>query len=144
MSSLSVILDQTGPSIAEVMAFLGSDELPSDILDEAQALMLNRIRTRFLNTEAPDGTKWPVSEAAIARNFNGDTLFDTGNLFHSIQAFIAEGPVMRAIGTDVPYGIVHQMGLNGNPVREFLGFSDEDVALIEGLAIARIEEFFNG
>lgn len=131
--------------ISEKLAALSAPQLRTDILDEAQALLLNRIRTRFLNTEDTDGNQWEVSEAARRRlisGIGGKTLFDKGNLFHSIQAFQSSGPDERVIGSDVPYGPYHQFGTKKLPKREFLGMSDEDIELIEKIVLLRVKEVF--
>jgi len=130
--------------IDEKLAALADPKVIQDILDESQALMLNRIRTRFLNTEDTDGNQWEVSEAArrrLLKGMGGKTLFDKGNLFHSIQAFIAP-PDERIIGSDIPYGKYHQYGTSKLPVREFLGIGDEDIKLIEALVLRRVKEVF--
>ena len=111
-----------------------------EILDEIEALMLNLVRTRFLAQTAPDGSKWPVSRAAIRRQHSGrdgGTLFDTGTLFHSIQAY-AHPPSERIIGTDVFYGKFHNEGI-GQEKRVFLGFGPSDVNIIEKLVVKRIK-----
>jgi len=123
--------------------------IEEDVVDEAGAILLNRIRTRFLDETDPDGRKWVRSPAAIAGKGKGRkgksfaTLFDTGVLFHSIQLF-KRGNDVRAIGTDVKYAPVHQKGLNGNVKRVFLGFNDEDETIIQQLLINRIEKAKNG
>ncbi len=133
---------------AEVVGLQGLNNLfskvkqaadPERALDEITAVLLNRIRARFLNQTDPDGNKWPESFAAKKRAGAGGTLFDTGTLFHSIQGF-NEGPGVRSIGTDVPYAKVHQEGLEGNPVRVFLGFSDEDVDIANLIIFKRIQQ----
>lgn len=106
------------------------------ILDEAEALLLNRVRARFLDETDPDGVKWKPSVRAIKTG--GKTLFKTGTLFHSIQAH-SNGPGERAISTDVPYGKYHQFGV-GKMYRPFLGFNNEDLTLAERLVLLRIEE----
>ena len=110
------------------------------IYDAASALMLNRIRTRFIDTESTDGEKWVESKAArqrARRGRGGGTLFDTGRLFHSIQ------PTQRkdelAIGTSVAYGARHQFG-DGVIQREFLGFSDEDISDLIGIVEDQIKD----
>lgn len=107
-----------------------------DILDEAQALLLNRIRARFMRQEAPDGSQWTPSFSAIREG--RATLYDTGRLFHSIQAYRV-GAGVRAIGTDVPYARKHQLGEDGMLKREFLGFNDEDLYLVEQRILQRIQ-----
>lgn len=119
------------------------------ILDEGAAVLFNRMRTRFLQETDPSGHTWPQSQAArdrALRGRGGGTLFDTGKLFYSLQLY-ADSPNTRAIGTNVtneagfPYGIVHQYGLNGLPVRQFLGFNEEeDVPYMVTLVATRIAE----
>lgn len=135
-----------------IMAVLGQTAgavNATEILDEAEAILLNRIRARFLSEQGPD-SPWPVSRAAMIRKSGGyttrggkrytgtGTLFESGNLFHSIQAHAVDSTT-RAIGTDVPYGPSHQFGTDGLPVREFLGFNEEDSAVIEKMLVHRME-----
>jgi phage virion morphogenesis protein len=114
-----------------------------EILDEAGAVLLNRIRTRFLAETAPDGTKWPESEAARKRRAKGGTgtLFNTGRLFHSIQ-LSGDGEYERRIGTDVTYGVYHNLGTGRLPQRVFLGFSPSDEAVALNLVVKRVKEAF--
>lgn len=110
------------------------------VLDEATAVLLNRIRTRFLAQEDPDGTPWVESQAARDRRESGrdgGTLFDTGTLFHSIQGF-SNSPGVRGIGTDVEYADIHQFGFDGNEERIILGFSDDDVDIVTRLITDRL------
>ena len=115
---------------------------PERVLDEAAAILLNRIRTRFLEQVDADGNPWPVSAASRIRNSTpgggGGTLFDTGALFNSLQVFTNE-PGVRGLGTDIPYAPQHQFGENGLPERNFLGFNDDDGLIIERLIADRIE-----
>ena len=114
---------------------------PERILDEASALILSRIRRRFLAETAPDGTKWKPSLAATNRRKKGNTgtLFNTGRLFRSIQS-AATGPNERSIFTDVEYAPYHQFGTSRLPQRKFLGVSNEDVDLVQRLIIKRIKD----
>lgn len=111
-----------------------------DLLDDIGAILLNRIRTRFLQQLDTDGEKWPVSEASRNRT-SGGTLFDTGNLFHSIELQRA-GPNARIINTDVEYAHDLHFGTSILPRREFIGASDDDIRLIETFVIGRIERSF--
>ena len=113
----------------------------TEILDESQAILLNRIRTRFLAETDPDGVPWPPSKAGVKRRSKGGTgtLFRTGKLFHSIQAHTV-GPQERAISTDVPYGLFHQFGTATLPKRAFLGFSEEDLSVVEARVVQRVME----
>lgn len=122
-------------------ALLSPPELPTDMLDEVQALLLNRMRARFLKTTSPDGYQWPVSKAALFRaatGRDGKTGFDTGTMFHSIQAYL---PTLttRTIGTDVPYARFFQDGTKYMPPREFIGFGDDDVALVKAFLIRKLK-----
>lgn len=107
-----------------------------EIVDGLQALMLHRIRERYLDNVAPDGTPWPPSAIALKQGRN--TLIDTGTLFGSIQGY-DEGRGERSIGTDIPYGVYHNYGTRKLPMRKFLGFGDEDVSAAEMFMIRRIE-----
>lgn len=136
---MRVYVDVNSGELEQVLKSLNAATDPESIADEAQALILNRIRTRFLAEEGPDG-KWKQSKAAMKRRAKGGTgtLFDTGTLFHSIQAS-AEGDGVRRFMTDVPYGKYHQYG-SGDMRRVFLYFADEDVSLVEKLVQKRIKE----
>lgn len=115
---------------------------PTAILDEAAALILNRMRRNFLTQTAPDGTKWPESAAARRRaetGRGGGTLFDTGQLFRSIQLF-SIGPNERSIATDVEYAPIHNYGTAKMIARVFMGFSEADAALAQGVALKKIKE----
>lgn len=112
-----------------------------NVLTEAAAILLNRTRTRFLSQEAPDGSTWPVSAAATQRaaeGRGGGTLFDTGNLFHSL-AVRKPGTLKRALYTGVSYAAQHQLGTDGQIQRSFLGFSKDDINIIERLLVARLD-----
>lgn len=114
----------------------------AEAISEGAALLLNRIRTRFLAHQDADGFTWLPSQAALDRQKSGrggGTLFDTGTLFHSIQLYSISALEMQ-IGTDVPYGIFHQYGTAHLPVRQFLGFNQEDADLMNHVMIRRIEE----
>jgi len=114
------------------------------ILDEAGALLLNRIRTSFLAEKDPDEKPWLPSAAAIRRRALGGTgtLFDTGRLFRSIQ-LASRGVEQRVIATDVPYGKFHQFGVPGKlPIRLFLGFGEKDEELVQRLLDKRFERLF--
>jgi hypothetical protein len=103
------------------------------VLDEAAAVLYNRMRTRFLQQVDPSGTPW---------------LFKTGKLFRSLQLY-ADGPDSRAIGSNVtntkgfPYGMGLQYGWGKLPPRVFLGFSvSQDVPYVVQLVQKRLESAF--
>lgn len=108
----------------------------SKVLDQVDAMLFNRTRTRFLAQQTPDGETWEPSQAALAEN--RQTLFDTGNLFHSIQLYrISESKSMQ--GTDVPYAKEHNEGTDGQLQRQFLGFGQEDEELAHAYVLAYLE-----
>jgi hypothetical protein len=122
----------------------GLDESLEDALDQSAAMLLARIRRRFLAQTDADGNKWPESGAARKRRLKGQggkTLFDTGSLFHSLQLTrklpgeravgVLGGASNRKTGVSVElYGRVHQLGLGAQTKREFLGISEEDGGLM--------------
>lgn len=112
------------------------------ILDESGALLYNRIRTRFLQQQDPDGSTWVESWSAKQRRergVGGGTLFDTGTLFRSIQLHKV-GADSRAISTDVPYAPDHNLGINNQRQRVFLGFGREDASVVTQLILKRFSE----
>lgn len=123
---------------------------PGAILDDATAVILNRIRTRFLAEEGPDGPWVPSIRGAIRKaggfTFQGDkgftgtgTLFESGTLFHSIQA-VRVSDETRSIQTNVPYAAKHQLGL-GTIARPFMGINQGDVAFVEKVIKNRLGKF---
>lgn len=132
-------------ALGSQLAKLQNPKLITGILDEAQAILLNRIRQRFLNETDPDGAPWSHSRAGIKRRALGGpgTLFNTGKLFHSIHLFAStqEG---RSFGTDIPYAGQHNFGTDGMVKRQFMGFSDEDTNLMVNLVFKRVTEALDG
>ncbi|TXH43945.1 MAG: hypothetical protein E6Q97_33450 [Desulfurellales bacterium] len=113
------------------------------LLDTATAMLLNRIRTRFLAEQSPDGTPWIPSKAGLRRRAKGGTgtLFDTGRLFYSIQA-AGEGPDIRYLGTDVPYAQYHQ-GPAAKVERPFLGLGPQDAELLQRFLQRRLDQLLS-
>ncbi|MGI4991065.1 phage virion morphogenesis protein (plasmid) [Halobacteriovorax sp. GFR7] len=111
------------------------------VADDAVAIILSRIRKRFLNQTAPDGSRWPISKAAIMREETGrggGTLYDSGDLFRSIQA-VKRGRGIRAIQTDKDYAIKHHRGLDGMVARPFLDTNDGDLQFVTDFIISRVK-----
>lgn len=107
-----------------------------EVTERIGALMLQRTRRRFLASEAPDGSKWEPSQAALrrkARGQYGPTLYDTGELFRSIHPEIEK--TQGILGTDIDFAPEHQFGLAGQKKRTFLGFNSNDIEQM--LIIAR-------
>ena len=125
------------------------------LVREVGAILLARIRRRFLAETDPDGNRWPVSKAAAIRKGGGKTyryvngtrkgfsgtgtLFETGALFQSIQLGRAKDGEVN-IGTNVPYAPYLQRGTSVLPPRVFLGFGDEDNRLATDFIQKRIDD----
>jgi phage virion morphogenesis protein len=142
MSLLGIVIDGDSALQSAIKNLEYAVDNMTPTLDQAAAVLFNRMRTRYLAQVDPTGVPWQVSKAALYRakiGRGGGTLFDTGRLFHSLQLFSIDSNT-RAIGTDVPYGIYHNEGTERLPKREFLGFSDEDMAVAASFVIKRIEE----
>lgn len=124
-----------------VLASVNESLNPTKILDEATAVLLARIRQRFLAEVDTDGKPWVPSLASKVRKAGrgGGTLFNTGRLFHSIQEY-AESLTTRYIGTDVPYGKYHQFGTRTLPRREFLGVSNDDMDVMTKVIVRRVQD----
>lgn len=146
-----MILNVTLPDLGDLEDLLLGPQLSSAVevaVTESTALLLNRVRTRFLQQVDPQGISWEPSFAAFKRSFmgtkgrgtGGGTLFDTGTLFHSIQLY-SISPMEGAIGTDVKYAVYHNEGI-GQETREFLGISDGDADLSLRVFMKKINEVF--
>lgn len=125
------------------------------LVREVGAVLLARIRRRFLDETDPDGTRWPVSKAAAIRKAGGKTyryingtrkgysgtgtLFETGALWNSIQLGRAKDGQVN-IGTNIPYAPFLQRGTSRLPPRVFLGFGDEDERIATGIIEKRIDD----
>lgn len=114
---------------------------PDAVIDPVAAVMFNKVRTRFLAQQTPDGVDWEQSQAAMMEK--RQTLFDTGRLFRSIQLY-REQEGQAAIGTDVPYAPDHNNGENGQKQREFLGFSEQDEQLAYLIVEAQLTLLMSG
>ena len=107
------------------------------LLDRPSAILYNRIRTYYMNeTDITSHVRWKRSQRAIRTDTN--TLYDTGNLYRSIQ--LAKGQEnQRFIGTDVDYAKYHQEG-KGDMHRPFLGWDDETSELMTLATIQIVKE----
>lgn len=143
---VDVGVDNLGPieSLKRLRAALDNQ----DILDEAGAFFLGRVRTRYLSEVAPNGNPWAPSKAAIDRRLGGGsgTLFDTGRLFHSIQLSAESSNDLRVISTDVPYapflhfGFIHWKSKQQVGPWPFMGLSAEDADIFSRLLKLRVEK----
>lgn len=95
-------------------------------LDQAAASILSNLRQGFLAQKEPGGNPWLPSFAGQRRKAagTGQTLFDTGNLFHSLQLYTT-GTGERTLGTDVEYAPGLQFGTGSITARPFM-FPSED------------------
>ncbi|QIN95173.1 tail protein [Stenotrophomonas phage vB_SmaS_DLP_3] len=137
---LRLTLDDTG--LDQVLALITEATDATVLVDEAAAILLSRIRRRYLDQVDPDGIKWIPSYASKLRaktGRGGGTLYDTGRLFNSIQLY-ADTDHSRLIGTDVPYGKIHNDGLGNAVKRRFLGANEEDNQLMYKLVVSRIKK----
>lgn len=133
-----------GKSLELFFRRLGDQITSERVLDTVGALLLDRHRKRFLDEVNPDGVPWEPSIAGFFRRGEGDTgtLFDTGSLFNSIDLF-RKSSTVRSIGVNPStrnretgelvenYALIHQLGLEGQPKREFLGFGTDDGTAVE-------------
>jgi phage gpG-like protein len=107
--------------------------------EDAAAIVLSGIRRRYLKEQDPDGRQWPKSFAATERaatGRGGGTLYDTGDLFRSIQ-LVKVANAEYEIKTDVPYAAEHQLGI-GQVKREYLGTNQEEVNLAAQLYLSAL------
>jgi phage gpG-like protein len=136
-----VSLDNLGAKYREFISRKGEQ-----LLDEASALLLNRLRTRFLQEKGPNGAPWVPSRSGLIRKSGGytvrngrrytgtGTLYETGRLFRSLQLYRSN--LTRMIGTDVEYA----GGLNEK--WKFLSFGDADVALAKAIITRYVQQYF--
>lgn len=117
---------------------------PVGILDEASALVLNRIRARFkAETDIEDRPWAPLKRKTVLERIRKGfgprpILFRTGNLYHSIQ-LSRLGETSREIKTDVEYAGYLQFGGEHLPARPFLGINQQDIDLVTALIVRRVQ-----
>lgn len=126
-------------------------EVPTAAIEDMMAaVMLARVRKRFMTQQNPDGSKWPVTRSARLRaagtpvyaqggkyapggyKTGGGTLFASGNLFHSIQLKRKMGGG-AAIMSDVPYASKYM-----NKRYTIIGTSENEFAEIAKSATTRL------
>lgn len=124
------------------------------LADVVSTIMISRVRRRFLKQENPDGTTWPESKHAEIRlaggytyakggrfapggkKTGGNTLFASGNLFHSIRLSSMVGSKgSRAIMTDVPYAAKYM-----KTPRIIIGVNEKDLQLMSKAILKRLTE----
>lgn len=137
---------------------LFDDKELDDIADQAATMILDRIRKRFLDERDPTARFWPESQSAKIRRAGGKTyspitkrhysgtgtLFESGTLFNSIY-MAKNGRNQRKISFDqtkAPHGVDHQLGLNGQIRRPFIGYNKTDLRDMRALAVALVQKRF--
>lgn len=99
---------------------------------------------RFLNESGPDGP-WPPSARGERRKagiptkssvtggyYAGTgTLFESGTLFDSID--VAQFGTTVELYFTAAHGVVHHLGLHGNPQRKIIGFTDSDLDYVSSV-----------
>ncbi len=129
---------QVGAQLAELVARLGDIRTP---LQDIAEYLLQSTDARFRQQVGPDGTPWaPLSPTTLARKRGSRILRDSGTLQDTLRYQVSDNEL--ALGTDRPYGAVHQFGQaqgksgktsRGSPIpwgdipaRPYLGLSSED------------------
>ena len=110
---------------------LGLGDL-SPVMQAIAAVVEGSTRERFLTKQDSEGVSWKQlsPERLKQKKGRGGILVDRGDLMRSITGHATA--VSAEVGTDRPYGKYPQMGW-GQPKREFLGLSEEDVLDIQDL-----------
>ena len=110
---------------------LGLGDL-SPVMQAIAAVVEGSTRERFLTKQDSEGVSWKQlsPERLRQKKGRGGILVDRGDLMRSITGHATA--VSAEVGTDRPYGKYPQMGW-GQPKREFLGLSEEDVLDIQDL-----------
>lgn len=94
---------------------------------------------------SPDGTPFaPLSDdyrtsARKQRSRGADKILILDDFLHGDLAYFADIEGLE-LGTNTLYGASHQFGRDDIPARPFLGFSDDDIAEIEQIALDYLED----
>lgn len=149
---LELLVEIDAKDLEKTVQILRKETDPLKVLDEAGAILLNRIRQRFLTETDPEGKKWKPSAAGRRRRAKGGTgtLFDTGRLYRSIQlspikngSFNGGEMAQATVYTDVEYAKHHQFGTRRLPIRRFLGVNQKDMDIYGKYLAARLSAALN-
>ncbi|GHC22310.1 virion morphogenesis protein [Gemmobacter nanjingensis] len=141
------------------------------LMDNMGRVLVSSARSRIDTTNrAPDGSLWPQSQRA--REHGGKTLYETGLLLGSINAWAGTDHVM--VGSNAPYARIHQEGAEQGqfgaragrtrpstkrpksqdyffmlpwgdiPARPYIGLSQDDEATVVELAEAHFSDIVAG
>ncbi len=102
---------------------------PSELMEEIGQIMLLSTDQRWEKEVDPDGNRWAENSEYTRRLKREQGRIDkilqsSGRARASINYKVDRDQV--TIGTNVEYMVKHQLGIEGQKKREFLGISDED------------------
>ncbi len=102
---------------------------PSELMEEIGQIMLLSTDQRWEKEIDPDGNRWAENSAYTRRLKREQGRIDkilqsSGRARASINYKVDRDQV--TIGTNVEYMVKHQLGIEGQKERKFLGISDED------------------
>lgn len=123
-------------TVAALRRLVGGLADPAPALDAIGARLVTSTVLRFERETAPDGTPWKQSRRAAKRG--GQTLTHTARLRQSITHRVDNDAVL--VGTNVVYGVYHQLGTRTAPARPFLGLDDGDTRAIERIVRRFVDE----
>ena len=106
-------------------------DVSTPLLNAGMAILQENLIT-FLGEKSPGGVPWtPLRGDTLKTKKGPGILRETGALFRSVTSQGAPGNIFRHkdnsldLGTTIPYGAVHQLGLGAVPARPFLGINQE-------------------
>lgn len=130
---------------------------------ELSTLILTRLKARFIQGVAPDGTPWPgLLETTIERKKRGGSkrpstlLYDSGRLYNSIKIIQGSNAGLMTMNTGIgvrigvsdpiaaQYGRLHNEGLGGQEKRQFIGLSRLDILAVSSLLRRRLKSIAKG
>lgn len=155
MSGLSYSVEGTQAALSALARAAAGLDDATPLYADIGMLLVTSAQQNFERESAPDGNPWPQS--IRAKQEGGKTLSDTLRLLKSITH--EAGPASVAVGTNVEYAAIHQLGgtiraktsrglrfrMGGNggwitkqsvtiPARPFLGLSQDDEKEIVALS----------
>lgn len=101
-----VFVGISGDAIDGLKALAARTGSARDVLDDIGAFLDSDVQLRFLQEQAPDGTRWQQSEAAKERS--GLTLTDTRQLAGSVTHSATDDELIHGLGEK--YAAIHHFG----------------------------------
>lgn len=133
MTGVSLTIDLDTLPQAALTEILARARDLHEPLDAAGARLLTSVQLRFERGIGPDGQRWPMSKAALARG--GQTLIAKGHLRDSV--IYEANATSVSIGTNQVYAAIHQFGGQAGrnhaltlPARPYLGLDEDDTAIL--------------